>query len=72
MPWALGLQFYYAIADPKVGEEHILRKHSKWNSFQVIPDLFNSKKPQSSYYSAMQWATGLQFYYVIADPKVTE
>ena len=46
MPWALGLQFYYAIADPKVGEEHILRKHSKWNSFQVIPDLFNSKKPQ--------------------------
>ena len=41
MPWALGLQFYYAIADAKVGEEHILRKHSKFNSFQVITDLLN-------------------------------
>ena len=29
-------------------------------------------KPQSSYSSATQWATGLQFYYVIADPKVGE
>ena len=28
--------------------------------------------PQSSYYLAMQWATGLKFYYVIADPKVAE
>ena len=27
---------------------------------------------QSSYYSVMQWATGLKFYYVIADPKVAE
>ena len=27
---------------------------------------------ESSYCSAMQWATGLQFYYVIADPKVGE
>ena len=24
---------------------------------------------QSSYYSAMQWATGLEFYYVIAASK---
>ena len=30
------------------------------------------RKPQSSYYSAMQWATGLHVYYVKADPKVGE
>ena len=29
-------------------------------------------EPKSSYYSAMPWATGLKFYYVIADPKVAE
>ena len=29
-------------------------------------------KPQSNYYSAKQWPSGLQFYYVIADPKVGE
>ena len=29
-------------------------------------------KPESSYYSAMPWPEGLQFYYVIADPKVSE
>ena len=39
MPGATGLQVYYAIADPKVGEEHILRKHSKGISFKVITDL---------------------------------
>ena len=36
MPGATGLQFYYAITDPKVGEEHILRKHSKCSSIQVV------------------------------------
>ena len=30
------------------------------------------KEPQSIYYSAMQWATGLELYYVIADPKINE
>ena len=29
-------------------------------------------EPQSSYCSAMPWATGLQFHYLIADPKVGE
>ena len=29
-------------------------------------------EPQSSYFSAMEWATVLQFYYVIADQKVGE
>ena len=29
-------------------------------------------KPQSSYYSAMQRTTDLQFYNAIADPKVGE
>ena len=27
------------------------------------------RKSQGSYCSAMQWATGLQLHYVIADPK---
>ena len=42
MPWATGLKFYYVIADPKVGEQHILAKYSKCNSFQVTTDLLNS------------------------------
>ena len=29
-------------------------------------------EPQIRYCSAMQWATGLQFYYAIAEPKVGE
>ena len=43
MEWATGLQLYYFIADPKVGEQHILRKYSKCNIFQVTTDLLNSK-----------------------------
>ena len=35
--------YYYAITDPKVGEDHILRKHSKCSGFQVITDLLNSE-----------------------------
>ena len=29
-------------------------------------------EPQSSYYSAMERATSLEFHYVIADPKIGE
>ena len=36
----------------------------KWFTQQLVPE--------NSYYSAMPWATGLKFYYVIADPKVAE
>ena len=36
-------------------------------SFSSYNGFTQQWKPQSSYYSAMQWATGLQFYYVIAD-----
>ena len=32
----------------------------------------STEKDKSSYYSAMPRATGLKFYYVIADPKVGE
>ena len=31
------------IAYPKVGEQHIYRKYSKCNSFQVTTDLLNSE-----------------------------
>ena len=41
MPWATGLKFHYVIADPKVGEQHILRKYSKCNIFQLTTDLLN-------------------------------
>ena len=43
MQWATGLQFYYVIADPNVGEQHIWGKHSKCKSFQVTSDLLNSE-----------------------------
>ena len=32
----------YRLADPKVGEQHILTKYSKCNIFQVTADLLNS------------------------------
>ena len=38
-----GLQFYYVIADPKVGEQHIYRNYFKCNIFQVTTDLLNSE-----------------------------
>ena len=73
MQWVTGLQFYYVIADPKVGERWttIQRKYCKCNSFQVTTDLLNDNT-DSSYCSALQWGTGLQFYYVTADPTVGE
>ena len=43
MQRATGLKFYYVIADPKVGEQHIYTKFSKCNSFQVTTDLLNSE-----------------------------
>ena len=42
MPGAICLQFYYIIADPNIGEQHIETKYSKCNHFQVISDLLNS------------------------------
>ena len=61
---------YHLIAKNKVAEQHILGKHSKCNSFGVTMALLNSQKFQSSYYSAIQGATGLKLYYVIAYQKV--
>ena len=43
MLWHTGLQFYYVIADPKVGQQHIYRKYFKCNSYQVTTDLLNSE-----------------------------
>ena len=42
MQLATGLEFYYVIADPKIGDLHIETKHCKCNSFQVLSDLLNS------------------------------
>ena len=41
MPWSTGLQFYYVVATPKVGEQHIETKFSKCNGFQGTNDLLN-------------------------------
>ena len=38
LPRAIGLKFYYVIADPKVDDQHICPKFSKCNSFQVTSD----------------------------------
>ena len=73
MSWPTGLQFYYVIADPKVGEQHIYRNYFKWSSFQVTTDLLNSENLKIViYFSAIPWATHLHFYYVIANSKVYE
>ena len=34
---------FTVIGDPKVGEQHIQTKYSKFNSFQVTTDLLNSE-----------------------------
>ena len=62
---------YHLIAKDKVAEQHILGKHSNCNSFGVTMALLKSEF-QSSYYSAIQGATGLKLYYVIAYQKVDE
>ena len=49
MQWATGLKFYYVIADPKVGTQHILTKYSKCNIFQVTTDLLNSENLKSAF-----------------------
>ena len=49
-----------------------LNKILQMQSFSSYKQFTQQWKLQSSYYSAIQWATGLQFYYVIADPKVAE
>ena len=55
----------------KVAEQHILGKHSNCSSFGVPMALLKSEF-HSSYYSAVQGATGLSLYYVIAYQKVDE
>ena len=41
MQRATGLQFYYAIVDPKVANKILLRNSLICNSFQVISDFTN-------------------------------
>ena len=45
---------YHLIAKDKVAEQHVLGKYSNCNSFTQQSEL------QSSYYSAIQGATGLK------------
>ena len=69
---ATGLQLYYVIVDPKVDESYISRKFSKCNSFQIVTDLLNSENLKVAIAQLCKDVTGLQFHYVIADPKVPE
>ena len=61
----------HLIVKDKVAEQHILGKYSNCTSFGVTMDLLNCRF-QSSYYSAIQCATDLKLYYVIAYQKVDE
>ena len=63
---------YHLIAKDKVAEQHILGKHSNCNSFGSYNGFTQQSEFQSSYYSAIQGATGLKLYYVIAYQKVDE
>ena len=58
MQWGTGLQFYYVIVDPKVGENDILTKYSKSIVFK-FKSFTQHWESEMSYCSAMQWATGL-------------
>ena len=62
---------YQLMGKDKVAEQHILGKYSNCNSFGVTVDLLMSKV-QSSYYSAIQRATGIKLYNMIAYEKVDE
>ena len=55
----------HLIAKDKVAEQHILGKHSNCNNFGVTMALLNSQN-----FKAIQGATGLKLYYVIAYQKV--
>ena len=61
---------YHLIAKDKVAEQHILGKYCNCNSFGVTMALLNSQNFKSSYNPAIQGATGLKLYYVIAYQKV--
>ena len=63
---------YHLIAKDKVVEQHILGKYSNCNSFWSYNGFTQQSQFQSSYYLAMQCATGLKLYYVIAYKKVDE
>ena len=63
---------YHLIVKDKVAEQHILGKYSNCNSFGSYNGFTQQSQFQSSYYSAIQCATGLKLYYVIAYQKVDE
>ena len=58
----------HIIVKDKVAKQHILAKYSNWSSFEVTVDLLNSK----NFKVAIQCATGLKLYYVIAYQKLDE
>ena len=61
---------YHLIAKNKVAEQHILGKHSNCNTFFCYNSFTQQSEFQSSYYSAIQGATGVKLYYVTAYQKV--
>ena len=60
----------HLIAKDKVDEQHILGKHSNCNNVGSYNGFTQQSEFQSSYYSAIQGATGLKLYCVIAYQKV--
>ena len=59
---------YHLIVKDKVAEQHILGKYFNFNSLGVKTELLNSK----SFKVAIQCATGLKLYYVLAYQKLDE
>ena len=58
------------IAKDKVGEQHILQKNIVTAIVLELQWIYSTVEFQSSYYSAIQCATDLKLYYVIAYEKV--
>ena len=59
----------HLIVKEKVAEEIILGKYCNYCSYN---EFAQQSQFQSSYYSAVQCATGLQIYYLIAHQKLDE
>ena len=60
----------HVIVKEKVAEQIILGKYCNWSSILSYNGFTQQSEFLSSYYSAIQCATGLKLYYVIAYQKL--
>ena len=62
----------HVLVKEKVAEQIILEKYCNCSSFFSYNGFTQQSEFQSSYYSAIQCATGRQLYYLIAYQKLDE